>query len=167
MKKLFIVGLSALVMLACQENEGAKSDFTGNESTYALASGSPNNIEGTVTFKEKKDGSTFVSVDLEGTAGDIQHPVHLHLGTISAEDAEIAALLTPVEGTTGRSETTLTNLADESRITYSQLIALNACIKVHLAASGPDKDVVLAGGNIGKAASDDAGRKGFGSCKSE
>jgi hypothetical protein len=154
-------------MLACQENENIKSDFTGNETTYALASGSQYNIEGTVTFKEKRDGSTLISLDLDGTAGNIQHPVHLHLGKISVVGADIAALLTPVQGTTGESEMVLTRLADESSISYSQLIGLDACIKVHLAASGPDKDIILAGGNIGKAASDDAGRAGFGVCQSE
>jgi hypothetical protein len=167
MKKLLLGCLAALALLSCQDNENAKGDLTGNETTYALASGSVHNIEGTVTFKEKKDGSTLISLALDGTDGSIQHPVHLHLGKISVEGADIAALLTPVEGTTGKSETLLTQLADESSVTYSQLIALDACIKVHLSASGPDKDVVLAGGNIGKAASDDAGRTGFGTCQSE
>ena len=40
--------------------------------------------------------------------------------------------------------------------------------KFTLAASGPDRDIVLAGGNIGVASSDVAGgRAGVGICKSE
>ncbi len=120
-----------------------------------------------VTFREKLDGTTLITVELDGTSGNIQHPVHLHLGNISVDGSDVAALLTPVTGSTGKSETIITQLSDDSKVSYAQLIALDACIKVHLAASGPDKDIILAGGNIGKAASDDAGRVGFGSCKSE
>jgi hypothetical protein len=59
-------------------------------------------------------------------------------------------------------------LADESTISYKQLIELNACIKIHLSSSGPDKDVVLAAGNIGEAAGDvSGGRLGVSVCKSE
>jgi hypothetical protein len=59
-------------------------------------------------------------------------------------------------------------LADETLLKYSQLIELDACVKIHLAASGPDRDIILAGGNIGSAegarmaASDE-----IGICKSE
>jgi hypothetical protein len=62
----------------------------------------------------------------------------------------------------------LTQLADETTVTYQEIVGLDACIKVHLAGSGPDKDIILAGGNIGKAYADDAtsGRLGFGVCKS-
>jgi hypothetical protein len=105
---------------------------------------------------------------LTGTEGDIEHPVHLHLGNISEPGADVVALLNPVLGSTGQSETLLKQLSDETQITYRQLVDLNACIKVHLAASGPDRDIVLAGGNIGVASSDVAGgRAGVGICKSE
>jgi hypothetical protein len=169
MRKLLFVCLGSVLMLSCQDNESVKSEFTGNEATYALAPGSPYDIDGTVTFKEKVDGTTQISIVLQGTDGNIQHPVHLHLGKISEDDADIAALLSPVTGTTGKSETVLKQLADESTVSYSQLIAMDACVKVHLAAAGPDKDIILAGGNVGKAASDDVtGRlRGLGVCKSE
>lgn len=166
MRNVILGCLSAFLVLACQDIDNAKSEFTGNESTYALAAGSQHNITGVVTFREKLDGSTLITVALDGTSGNLQHPVHLHLGNISQDDADIAALLSPVTGSTGKSETIITQLADESKIAYAQLIGLDACIKVHLAASGPDKDIILAGGNIGKASSNDAGRVGFGSCKS-
>jgi hypothetical protein len=167
MRNLILGCLSAFLVLACQDSDDAKSEFTGNESTYALAAGSQYNISGTATFREKVDGSTLITVELDGTSGNIQHPVHLHLGKIAVDGADIAALLTPVTGSTGKSETIITRLADDSQVSYAQLVALDACIKVHLAASGPDKDIILAGGNIGKAAKDDAGRIGFGTCKSE
>lgn len=168
MKKLILGAIAVMLLGACQDNETTKSDFTGNETTYALLPGSQYDIDGTVTFKEKLDGSTLIVLQLSGTEGSVQFPVHLHLGDITVDAADVAALLNPVTGSTGKSETTLKQLADESTITYQQLTDLNACIKVHLSASGQDKDIILAGGNVGKAASSDlaTGRFKFGVCRS-
>lgn len=172
MKRLIGILLTTLVLLnlnACQENETVTTDFTGNESTYALLAGSLYPVNGTVTFKEKKDGSALIRVELSGTEGEIKHPVHLHFGNVSTPDADISALLNPVTGNTGISETHLTMLADESAITYQQLTKLDACIKIHLSDSGPDKDIILAGGNIGAASAAElaSGRIAIGICKSE
>jgi hypothetical protein len=165
MKKV-IAGIVLVMFFGCQDNEGVSMEFTGNETVYALQAGPVYPINGTATFKEKKDGSTVVVINLSGTEGDTHHPVHLHLGNVGAPDAEVAALLTSVTGNTGKSETTLTMLADETSITYDQLISLGACIKVHLADSGPERDIILAAGNIGSSVS----AKSWGEievCKSE
>jgi hypothetical protein len=158
-----------LVLNACHENESVTSEFTGNETAYPLLAGSAYPINGTVTFKEKKDGSTLIRIELSGTEGDVKLPVHLHLGTIATPDADIAALLEPVTGKTGVSETIFSVLSDETPISYQDLLHLSACVKVHLAASGPDRDIILAGGNIGVASRDEStsGRSGFKTCKSE
>jgi hypothetical protein len=148
MKKV-IAGIVLVMFFGCQDNDGISTDFTGNETVYTLQAGSVYPISGTATFKEKKDGSTIVVINLSGTEGDVQHPVHLHVGNVSAPDAEVAALLTSVTGSTGKSETALTTLADETSITYSELMALGACIKVHLADSGPGRNIILAAGNVG------------------
>lgn len=168
--KRVILGLTiGMALIACQEDESIRSEFSGKETVYSLQPASAYNVNGTVTLKEKCDGSAVIVVALSGTEGNIEHPVHLHLGNIEAPGADIAALLNPVPGKTGMSETTLIRMADETPITYEQLIDLNACIKVHLAASGPDRDVILAGGNIGLAAAQDlsTGRSGIGICRSE
>lgn len=169
MKKLLLVLVTPFLAWACQDSEAVKDDFTGNETVYALEPGSEYNIDGTVTIKEKSDGKAFVVVALSGTDGSIQHPVHIHLGDISAPGADVYALLNPVSGNTGISETLLNQSVDESTITYEQLTRLDACLKVHLAASGPDRDIILAGGNIGTNAGKESssGRTGFGVCKSE
>ena len=166
--RIVIAAFVLIFFIGCQENEAVKDDFTGNEVVYSLQSGSIYPISGTATFKEKKDGNTIINIELTGTEGNIEHPVHLHLGEISSPGAEVAALLNPVKGSTGKSETTFTMLADETPLKYSQLIELNACIKIHLAASGPDRDIILAGGNIGSAdgARMAAGNE-IGTCKSE
>lgn len=149
MKKVLGGIVLSFFFLGCQDNDSVPTDFTGNETVYALLAGPVYPISGTATFKEKKDGSTVVVINLTGTEGDIHHPVHLHLGNTGSPDAEVAALLTSVTGSTGKSETTLTALADETSVTYSQLIELGACIKIHLAESGPERDIILAAGNIG------------------
>lgn len=168
MKKLVML-VAGIILLGCQESEVAKSELTGNEMVFPLAAGSVYDISGTVAFKEKKDGTTLVSIALSGTDAGGLYPVHLHLGAISAADAAVAALLTPVDGATGKSETSFSMLADESPITYQDLKSLNACIKIHLAEAGPGRDIILAGGNIGSASSAEArGRlPEFGICKSE
>ncbi|HEY9006630.1 hypothetical protein [Ohtaekwangia sp.] len=169
MKKMIWGVLMAACVMACQDSETTSNDndFTGNETVYALTAGSEYNIDGTVTLKEKKNGSTLISVTLSGTEGNLEFPVHIHLGDVATDGATVYAQLTPVTGTTGKSETLLTTAADESTVTYKQLIALNACLKVHLSATGENKNIILAAGNIGTAATAANGRQEIAPCKSE
>ena len=108
-------------------------------------------------------------VKLVGTSGESKLPVHLHLGDISTPGADVAALLSPVNAKTGTSETLLKQLSDESEVTYSDLLKLNACVKIHLSDVGVERNIVLAGGNIGTSVSKsiENGRTGFVPCKSE
>lgn len=156
-----------LILASCQKSE-VVSDFTGTQATYALTSGSEYNVSGTITFKERKDGFTTVVVSLTNTDGDLKLPVHLHLGDISKADADVALLLNPADSKTGRSETIVTSLADDSKVTFKDLLKLSACVKVHLSESGPGRQVILAAGNIGSnSQSVMAGaRLGIGVCKS-
>ncbi|MEJ1237583.1 hypothetical protein WBG78_05630 [Chryseolinea sp. T2] len=170
MRRAFL-GLTMIAgLIACQDKEEVKTEFTGNETVYALLQASDYPINGTITFRERLDGSTSIDVALSGTEGNVEHPVHLHMGDISTPSADVAALLTPVLGSTGKSETILTRLADEQSISYKDLVALNACIKIHLSATGESRDIILAGGNIGANAAKDVstGRSAaFATCKSE
>ena len=168
MKKIAGLVIVGLLFAACQPND-AVSPYTGNQTTYALSAASQYPISGTVTFLERKDGAVTVSVKLTGTSSGTISPVHLHLGDIATPAAAVAALLNPVDGKTGISETRLAQLADETPVTYQGLIKLNACIKVHLSDVGPERDVILAAGNIGTAttSSISSGRVGVAVCKSE
>ncbi|MFM9985882.1 MAG: hypothetical protein ACKVOK_11660, partial [Flavobacteriales bacterium] len=69
-------------LAACQKSE-LVSEFTGSQAVYSLAAGSAYNVSGSVTFKERKNGTTTVLIELSGTDGDAKLPVHLHLGNIS------------------------------------------------------------------------------------
>ncbi len=167
MKSWIGVLIIIVALYGCEESQNV-SDLTGNEATYALQQTSDFDVSGTVTFKEQRDGSAFIVVELEGTDGDVELPVHLHMGDISEPDAEVAALLNPVLGSTGRSETNFVQLANETKLNYTDLIGLEASIKIHLSDVGPERDIVLAGGNIGAIASKGFnGRVGIGVCKSE
>jgi hypothetical protein len=167
MKKLMGLMVFGLVV-GCQSPE-VVSEFTGVETVYSLQQASVYPISGTVTFKERKDGRTTILVEVDGTSGNASHPVHLHLGDLSVPDAEIAALLTPLSAAIGTSETILQTLSDESVVTYSQLISMRASIKIHLGETGPERNIILAAGNIGVAISDaiPSGRYSIGICKSE
>ncbi len=168
MKKLIAIVLCGMIWVSCQESESI-SDFTGNEITYSLQSGSQYSVSGTATIKERRDGSSTVLVSLSGTSGDSKLPVHLHLGNITTPGADVAALLSPVNSKTGISETTLTQLANETSISYIELVKLEACLKVHLSDTGAERDIILAGGNIGESAvkATSSGRATLGVCKSE
>ena len=156
-------------LLSCEEGEKSlTSNLTGNEVVYSLVQGSEYDISGNITFKEKKDGSTLVDVALSGTEGELYHPVHLHIGDISIEDADLAAQLNPVYGKTGVSSTNLKMLADESIVTYNDLKNFTGCIKIHLSSAGPERDIILAAGNIGKLSTGiSGGRLSIATCKSE
>lgn len=165
--KVFASILFLVVLLACQEPE-AVSEFTGNELTYELVAGSQYDVNGTISFKERVDGFTTVKIQLKGTDGTAKHPVHLHLGTIATPQAAVAALLSPVDASNGLSETLLDRLADDTPVKYSDISKIEACIKIHLSESGPGRDVILAGGNIGESYVKElsAGRQGFAVCGS-
>lgn len=165
--KVFAPILFLVVLLSCQEPEGV-SEFTGNELTYELVAGSDYDVSGTISFKERVDGFTTVNIQLKGTDGTAKHPVHLHLGTIATPQASVAALLSPVDASDGSSETLLDRLADDTPVKYSDISKIEACIKIHLSESGPGRDVILAGGNIGESYVKElsAGRQGFAVCKS-
>lgn len=168
MKKIIGMILCGLILFSCQENE-TTSEFTGNESTYVLQPGPQYNTPGTLTIKERRDGTSTLLVSIQGTSGNTKLPLHLHLGDLATPGANIAALLNPVDSKTGMSETLLTQLADETAISYTELINIEACVKVHLSDTGPEKDIILAGGNIGQSVTKavSSGRIGMEACKSE
>ncbi|NOT74193.1 MAG: hypothetical protein HOP08_04630 [Cyclobacteriaceae bacterium] len=169
MKQLMGFLILAGLAISCQKNEIVTSELTGNQTTYALQQSSQYSVSGTVVFNERKDGKINAVIKLEGLHEDLKLPVHLHLGNIGTTGADVALLLNPVDGITGKSETNFNQLADESAIDYKRLINLEACVKIHLGDTGADRDVVLAAGNIGSSVSvsTPGGRVGIAVCKSE
>jgi len=140
--------ITIVVLAGCQKNE-VVSEFTGNQASYGLTQASQYAVSGTVTFKERKDGATTILLQLKGTDGTTQLPVHLHMGDVTSNGASVAAILNPASGKTGVSETVITQLADQTKVSYKDLLKLSAYINVHASISGPESAVILAAGNIG------------------
>lgn len=166
--------LLVLAIWSCAQNEPElykEPEFTGNEVTYPLVSASAYNISGTAILKERIDGTTSIGIALVGLHGGegLALPAHLHFGDVTVDKAEIASLLSSVDGGTGKSETLLTQFADEIPIRFADLKNFNGCIKVHLSSTDPGRDVILAAGNIGLAAEEAiaTGRTNIGICSSE
>ena len=169
--KLFTIGLVLVTMLAvsCDEKSSAvDNDYTGREMVYDLFQTSDFPISGNVTFRERTSGEVEVNVSLEGTEGNIYHPVHLHFGDLDVPDAEIAFLLNDLYGEAGASSTLVSTLSDETAFTFDLIDKFDGSVKIHLGATGEARDVVLAGGNIGiNKNTVSAGRKKVAICKSE
>ncbi len=152
-----LVAVVALFTFACDDNEPDLGDFTGNEVTYQINAADEYDITGTITFKEKKDNSIVAEVKVNNTQDGALHPLHLHYGAIGA-DGDLAALLNPIKGNAGTSTTAFNVLGDEQAFTYTQLLNFDGSIKIHLD-DAVNKDVVLAGGNIGINRQGDTGIK--------
>src|SRR6267154_4947488 len=146
MKAQWLIAIA--VLTGCQKNE-VVSEFTGNQASYGLTQASQYAVSGIVTFKERKDGTTTVLVQLTGTDGTTQLPVHLHMGDVATNGAAVVAVLNPAYGKTGKSETIISQLADQTKVSYRDLLKLSAYINVHASISGPESAVILAAGNIG------------------
>jgi hypothetical protein len=164
--RLLSIIFTLILLIGCDSEEEVYQ-YTGNVTVYELQKASDFPISGTATIKERRDGQVEIFIQLEGTDGNIEHPTHLHYGNISTPDAEVALVLNPVLGTTGKSATRFTALKDETPITYTELLEFDGHIKVHLD-GGANKSTILAAGNVGSAAKvKTTGRVEIAVCKSE
>ncbi len=147
MKYLLILIFPA-VFLACSTSEET-DPYTGNTMSYSLFSGSDVGSAGEVQFMERKDKSVDVIVKLDQYSGKENYPVHLHYGDLSDPNAPQATLLSNFDGENGQSITNIVRLADESLFTFDRVEDFNGSVKIHLADTGPDYDVIISAGNIG------------------
>jgi hypothetical protein len=140
-----IVGLLvAFVLIAgCDDDDEPQSQ---NETQYALGELESSGVSGTVTFTKMDDATTRISIELTGTMDGDMHPAHIHAGNAST-GGPIVVDFSPVDGATGRSETTVTALNDGTPITYEELIAFDGHVNVHKSAT--ELAIMIAQGNIG------------------
>jgi hypothetical protein len=141
------------IFVACESETrfDAENIYTGNARVYPLYAGSEFPFDGKVTFRERIDGLAEIDIQIKNTQGPRFFPVHLHFNSFDIT-SDLAAWLEPLSAATGSSKTLLKHLADESPITYKDLIVFDGHIKIHLE-SGPMRDVILSFGNIGLNAS--------------
>jgi len=122
------------------------NELTGDSEVYPLASVSDPNISGTVTFAERKNGATLVTISLQGTQAGGDHPAHVHMNN-AATTGPITISLSNVSGATGKSVTNVDQLNSGTAINYDGLINYNGYVNVHLSSS--NLGTLIAQGNIG------------------
>jgi hypothetical protein len=133
-----------LNVLVAQGDIG-QNELTGKKMSYVLAPKDVPSISGTVELAERNNGTTLVTIKLVGTgtpAGG-SHPAHIHDNT----SGDVIAGLNPVNGDTGISKSQVANLVGGAPVTYTQLLALNTYVNVHLSVNA--MATIVAQGNIG------------------
>ena len=155
MKKLALL-LCALFLgiatFSCDNSEGSDSEFTGQEVSFDLIPGTVqgNTTSGQMVVRERSNGQVQVEITLNNVLNNASHPVHLHFGSLD-DDGDVALLLNRLleENGTGRSVTVLSNLDDNTSITYASFLNFDGSIKIHFEDSGPLENAILGSTNIG------------------
>lgn len=137
--------VSDLATLVAQGDIGS-NELTGESYSYDLNSVDLPAIDGTVTFNERKDGSTLAVVELNGTVAGGVHPGHIH-DNAAIETGGVAVTLTSVDGATGLSMTNIRAKNDGTAITYSEILDYNGYVNIHNSVN--DLGTLIAQGDIG------------------
>lgn len=146
---LFLFLLIFLAGCGSDDDSPAIDDeLTGEFLAYEMVPGPDGGAEGKVYFYERQDGGVRIELDLEGTVPGGTHPAHLHYGEATTATTLMAAMLTPVDGDTGISETEVDFISENVPFTYEDVSTFDGHIKVHLDA-GAGYDTTLALGNVG------------------
>lgn len=147
---LWIIGFAVLI-LSCDRKED--EIYTGRQKSHVLNQANISYVyQGEVVFKERIDGGMVVNIRLNGDLGSDSYylPTHLHFGEYNIPNAPIAAVLNPVNLKTLNSTTVLGKLSDGQNFDFDDLEKFDGHVKIHLAEDGPDYQVILAAGNIGR-----------------
>ena len=120
---------------------------TGEAVTYQLVERSNSGVSGSATLEELDDGTSKLTIDLNGTPSNGLHPSHIHMNT-AAEGGDIIVSLNEVDGSTGMSETIISQDDNGNMVTYQDLLNIDGYINVHLSAD--DLGTIVAQGDIGQ-----------------
>jgi len=123
------------------------NELTGNSEEYPLGSVSNPTISGTATFSERINGSTLITIALDGTSEGDAFPAHIHQKT-AAESGAIIINLDSIRGPSGISLSQIDTLNTGEAITYSELLEFDGYINAHLSAT--NLGVLVAQGDIGQ-----------------
>jgi hypothetical protein len=110
------------------------NELTGVNKVYTLHPVADPNVTGTATFAKRQNGTTLVTVDLNGTQPGASHASHIHSNTI-AQGGSIVIPLKNVDGTTGMAVSDVDSLNNGTPITYDQLLDFNGYLNVHVGSS--------------------------------
>ena len=150
MKKLAFIFLIGIIFISCSKEKD--NPYTRNELKYDLFQSSDFNYTGTLSVKELVGGELELSLELIGQKGDTDYffPAHFHFGSYDAPNSPIAFLLNPIDIKTLKSVTVLGNLSTGTKLSFDDFRTFDGHIKVHLADSGPEYQIILVAGNVGK-----------------
>ena len=145
MKNLFL--FLPFLLLACDINQDP--DTLVRSLDYPMRQANYNPVYGNVKVSELAPGKLEISIKVENTSKNLNHPAHLHFGSIS-EVGELAFKLNPIEGSTGTSVTILdqAKLSNGELLTYDTFLNMNGSIKIHMD-EVYFKNMVLSYANIG------------------
>ncbi|MDN3687352.1 CHRD domain-containing protein [Cyclobacterium jeungdonense] len=122
------------------------NELTENFKEYSLNELAVPGISGSITFKERMNGFTLATIQLENTPEGGTHPAHIHANS-AAEGGGIIVSFTPVDGTTGMSQTTIRALNNGQPLMYDQILELDGYVNVHLSMN--QLGTIVAQGDIG------------------
>ena len=123
-----------------------QNELTGDHQHYDLLEQDVAGISGMATIEKRKNGKALITLELLGTVAGGDHPAHIHSGD-AATGGPIVLDLKNVNGTTGKSATSVNALNSTVATTYDELVAYNGHINVHL--SPTELGTLIAQGNIG------------------
>ncbi|UCE92725.1 MAG: hypothetical protein JSV73_07790 [Flavobacteriaceae bacterium] len=123
-----------------------ENELTGASKSYDLSEKAVPGLSGMVTFYERLNGEALSVIELNNTPEGGIHPAHIHTGN-ALEGGGIAVSLNPVDGTSGMSKTSISQLDDGSSVSYNDLLEFNGYINVHLSAE--ELSTIVAQGDIG------------------
>lgn len=122
--------------------------LTGDNKKYDLAVVGGLGVSGNILFEKRKNGTTLSTISLTGTISGDSHPANIYVGSVSNVGPDVVAIdLSSVDGTTGKSYTTIRTLIDKTTsISYDQLLKYGGYVKVRKSLLDP---TVVTQGNIG------------------
>jgi hypothetical protein len=113
----FAVALSVFCLNACKKDLRTK--------TYTMSTYGSQGVNGTVTFSEKKDNKSSISVTANGLVSGKTYPMHIHTGPVTAPGAVYIDL-----GQINAGGTTATQALDVAN-SFDALITYNGCFVMH------------------------------------
>ncbi len=122
--------------------------ITDNSVSFTLQTVDDFGVSGTALFEERENGNTLVTIDLDGTiAGDV-YPATINLSSVATiGGGPVTKTLSSVNGTSGKSYTTIRNLDGGLKITYENWLLYNGYINIYQTAA--DFNNIISQGNIG------------------
>jgi len=140
------IHLSSSDLTVVSQGDIGQNELTGQSTSYDLNEADVAGISGTAEFFERENGTSLLTISLNGTTAGNEHPAHIHDGIVGSGGAIVVGL-TPVDGETGISNTQIEEAVGGGALLYDDIATIMAYINVHNSAS--DLGTIVANGNIG------------------